>query len=195
MHSERTAVIVIDLQKEFVDADGLLRVEGAERVVERLPRLTDAARGGGSPIVFTRYRGRPQVPAGRTTQRLAIDGLHLAAQAELSASVAAGPDDIVVDKPRQSAFYGTDLDLVLRRLDVGRVVLTGLTTNSCVLATAYDAAARDLDVVAVRDLAWARPVPGEPGLTATQAHEAALAFVGYGLGEVRTLDETLPLLA
>lgn len=195
MHSERTAVIVIDLQKEFVDADGLLRVEGAERVVERLPRLTDAARGAGSPIVFTRYRGRPQVPAGRTTQRLCIDGLHLAAQAELSASVAAGPDDIVVDKPRQSAFYGTDLDLVLRRLDVGRVVLTGLTTNSCVLATAYDAAARDLDVVAVRDLAWARPVPGEPGLTATQAHEAALAFVGYGLGEVRTLDETLPLLA
>lgn len=194
MPGERTAVIVIDLQKEFVDDDGLLRVDGADGVVARLPKLTAAARARGLPVVLTRYRGRPQVPAGLTTERLDLHGLHQGEQAEISAAVDMQPDDIVVDKPRQSAFHATDLELVLRRLDVGRVVLTGLTTNSCVLATAYDAAARDLDVVAVRDLTWARPVAGESGMTATEAHEAALAFVGYGLGEVRTLDETLPLL-
>jgi nicotinamidase-related amidase len=57
----------------------------------------------------------------------------------------------VVVKTRDSAFFGTDLDLWLADRDVGRLVLAGVSTESCIAATATDAYARDLHVVLVED--------------------------------------------
>lgn len=77
-----------------------------------------------------------------------------------------------------------------------RVVLTGLTTNTCVLATAFDAAARDFEVV-VQDLTWARPVEaqGRVVMTGEESHRAALNFIAYGLGAVCGSTECADSLA
>ena len=59
--------------------------------------------------------------------------------------------DYFLFKPRHSAFFDTSLDSLLARLDVQRVVLTGVTAHQCVLFTAMDAHVRDYDIRIVRN--------------------------------------------
>jgi nicotinamidase-related amidase len=82
---------------------------------------------------------------------------------------------IVETKKRLSAFYATDLDLLLRNMGIRRVVLDGGFTDCCVLNTAFDAANRTYRVVVVRDL-----VRG----TDEVLENAALAMISLHLGLV-----------
>ena len=59
---------------------------------------------------------------------------------------------MVTTKKRLSAFYPTDMELLLRNLGIRRVVLTGCMTDCCVINTAFDAANRDFRVVVPQDL-------------------------------------------
>ena len=59
--------------------------------------------------------------------------------------------DYSIIKPRWSAFFGTELDLILRRLGVRRVILAGTTTPNCIRTTCYDANALDYNVVILTD--------------------------------------------
>jgi nicotinamidase-related amidase len=61
------------------------------------------------------------------------------------------PDDVVVIKKRVSAFAGSDLDVVLRSLDVDSLVLTGIATSGVVLSTLRQAADLDYDLTVLRD--------------------------------------------
>lgn len=61
-------------------------------------------------------------------------------------------DYMVTTKKRLSAFYPTDMELLLRNLGIRRVVLTGCMTDCCVINTAFDAANRDFRVVVPQDL-------------------------------------------
>ena len=83
-------------------------------------------------------------------------------------------DLMVTGKKRLSAFYPTDMEMLLRNLGIRRVILTGCMTDCCVLNTAFDAANRDFRVVVPRDL------------TRGSAHleEAALRMVSLHLGLV-----------
>jgi nicotinamidase-related amidase len=66
-------------------------------------------------------------------------------------AVAPQPGDIVVMKRRVSAFSGSDLDVVLRSLDVDSLVLTGIATSGVVLSTLREAADRDFGLTVLRD--------------------------------------------
>jgi nicotinamidase-related amidase len=68
--------------------------------------------------------------------------------------------DYFVLKPRHSAFYGTPLALLLEALDVGRLLLTGVSATSCIWFTGADAHVRGFDVVVIRD-AIAAPVAAD----------------------------------
>jgi nicotinamidase-related amidase len=71
------------------------------------------------------------------------------------------PEDLSVLKPRHSAFYGTPLEFLLEKLEVGSLIITGLSTDICVLATAQDAYVHKFDV-------W---VPSDCAAADTLAHE------------------------
>ena len=73
-------------------------------------------------------------------------------------------DYMVTTKKRLSAFYPTDLELLLRNLGIRRVVLTGCMTDCCVINTAFDAANRDFRVVVPRDLTRGSEHLEEPAL-------------------------------
>jgi nicotinamidase-related amidase len=66
-------------------------------------------------------------------------------------ALAPQPSDVVVTKRRVSAFAGSDLDLVLRSLDVRALVLTGIATSGVVLSTLRQAADLDFDLTVLRD--------------------------------------------
>ena len=79
-------------------------------------------------------------------------------------------DYMVTGKKRLSAFYPTDLEMLLRNLGIRRVVLTGCMTDCCVLNTALDAANRDFRVVVPRDLTRGSEHLEDPALRMISLH-------------------------
>lgn len=107
--------------------------------------------------------------------------------AEILPEVAPRQGEPVVVKRRYSAFYGTDLELLVRGLRAETVFLLGVNTNNCVLATAYDAFSRDLRVVVLADACGS--------MNGEEYHRFALRQVEAALGFVMTAGEFADLLA
>lgn len=92
-------------------------------------------------------------------------------------------DRVVATKKRYSCFLGTDLEFVLHTLGVDTVLLVGVNTNSCVLATAVEACNKDYRVVVVRDCV--------DSMDGDAAHDAALLMIRSAFGWVAGSEEIL----
>jgi ureidoacrylate peracid hydrolase len=92
---------------------------------------------------------------------------------------------MTIEKCRYSAFYNTNLEVLLRNRGITTLVLTGVVTNVCVESTGRDAWHRDFDVIVVSD--------ATAGYS-EELHEAALKNVAYHCGAVCTTEETMRLL-
>jgi ureidoacrylate peracid hydrolase len=158
-----TALIVVDMQRAFFDNDDSLGRSGIDVTPLRdaIPgtvALVKAAREAGVPVIFTRYVYMPgmvdfgPVRGAKAAERVADSSLaHGTDEIELIPELEARPDEIVIDKSRPSAFYGTRLEPVLTGLGIRNVVICGVTTNICVETTARDAGQRDYGTFVVRD--------------------------------------------
>ena len=143
-----SALIVVDMQHDFVHPDGRLYGADAQRVVPSIARLLERAREAGVRVVYT------QDWHGDDDPEFALWGEHARAGtwgAELVAELAPGEGDEVVRKLRYDAFYGTALDHRLRVMGVQDVVIVGTVANICVLHTAGSAALRHYRVVVAED--------------------------------------------
>ena len=141
---ERTALIVVDMQNDFVDPRGSLCVGAARATVPAIARLRDFARAHGAAVVYTQDWHRAD------DREFALWGVHAVAGtwgAEIVPELAPGPDELVVRKLRYDAFYGTSLDHELRQRRIATVIVTGTVSNICVLHTAGSAALRWLEVI------------------------------------------------
>ena len=143
----KAAVLVIDMLNDFVK--GALRVEKAKDIVPRLKELLAWAREKGVPVIYVNDAHIRGVDAElKLWGQHAIKGTWGAQGVE---ELAPKPGDFVVEKRRYSAFFGTDLDLLLRELGVDTLILTGLVTNVCVQHTAADAFFRGYKLIIVSD--------------------------------------------
>lgn len=150
------ALVIIDLQNDFVG-----RAWKNDIVVKNCKRLLVEARRSRIPVFHVRRSYRPdgldvELPRLR---RFSGDGW-LAVGGTKGAEPPKGMEEIdgeiVVIKQRWSAFFQTELDLLLRRLGIGVIVIAGLQTPNCIRATAYDAIALDYETVVVSDATSAR---------------------------------------
>jgi nicotinamidase-related amidase len=148
-----TALLVMDVQNGIVE-----RVPSeAEGLLARLGEAAAAARASGVPVVYVRVAFRPD---GAEISR------HNRAFSAIAASAAMGLDDpatqihpavgpeagdVVVVKKRVSAFTGSDLEVVLRSLEVRSLVLTGISTSGVVLSTLRQAADLDYELTVLED--------------------------------------------
>lgn len=187
----RTALVLIDLQNDFLHPDGWYAKSGVDvthmrRVIEPTCSLVAAARRKGVPLVWTRHGFRDEHDAGSFFQLrpfLREGGLRLGTWGfELYDGVGFEPDDWLVEKNRLSAFYNTKLELVLRGLGAETVLVGGVLTNQCVAATSKDASFRDFKPIVV---------PECTGTTLPHLHDPALEMMRVGWAEVRSLLETL----
>ncbi len=148
-----TALLVMDLQNEIVDRLG----ERSEQFLATLAEIVAAARAAEMPVVFVRVAFRPGTPEvssrNQTFSRLAASsGLgETDTGTQIHPALAPAPADVIVTKRRVSAFSGSDLDVVLRSLDVDSLVLTGIATSGVVLSTLRQAADLDFRLTVVRD--------------------------------------------
>jgi len=166
----KPALLVIDMQHDFVDRAGPIPCHGASSVVRKIKRLVDKAHETGIPVIYTKELHRTnKVDLGRE-----LDGdcpLHCVEGtrgAEIVEDLNPGEKDYVIGKRRYSCFLGTDLLILLKGLGIDILYLTGVATDVCVYLTAMDAHQLDYKVKIVEDC-----VAG----TSKAAHKAALAAV------------------
>jgi nicotinamidase-related amidase len=171
---DRSALLVIDVQEDFARAGGAMPVAGTDVVLPALALLTDAFRAARRPIVHVIRLYEPggsdvdlprraHVEGGGTivapgTFGSAIPAEILAAPVQLDADLllrgepqAIGRDEIVLYKPRWSAFFRTQLHDWLAARGVTTVVVAGCNLPNCPRATLFDASSRDYRGVVVPD--------------------------------------------
>ena len=194
LQTERTALIVVDMQNGFCDPAGSAAKAGFDiamcrAAIEPCKRLVESARQSGVPVIFTRLVYRADYRDGGVIIDEILPALVEARccaagtpDAELIPEFVPEPDDYVVDKNRYSAFYGTPLESILTSLDIRHVVICGVTTNICVETTARDAAQRDYRTIVVGDAT---------GEIAPERHDWALQTLGTRFGWVVDHEEVL----
>lgn len=153
----KTALLIIDMQRDFVEADGALCVAGAKASVPAIARLLGMAREKAWEIFHVvRLHDREGRNADVPRRHLFADGAPgYCVEGTPGASIVEGlqPRDgeRIFVKTRNSAFCRTDLETLLRTLGVGRVVISGTQYPNCIRATANDAMSLDFDTVVATD--------------------------------------------
>ena len=155
----KQALLIIDMQNGFLQPQSPLCIRGALATVPACARVISACRAAGVPGIFINRAYRADGSDVELTRRQvwARGGKPLTPGSTGPLSVENPPEfgrasgDYEIIKPRYSAFFQTPLDLLLRRLGVDTVVLTGTTTPNCIRTTCYDAISLDYRVVVVED--------------------------------------------
>jgi nicotinamidase-related amidase len=180
----RTALVVVDLQNGIAGLP-VAPQSGAD-VVARSLRLAEAFRRRDLPVVLVRVTGTADdaVP-GRTEQNRAGGGARPEGWDRVVDELAP-LGDVTVTKRNWGAFYGTDLDLHLRRRGITQVVLTGIATSIGVESTARAAHEHGYNVTVVTDAV---------ADMSAEAHQNSVERIFPRLGETGTTDEVLALLA
>lgn len=148
------ALLVMDVQRGVVE-----RFTASNELLSRLARAMEAARGAGIALIFVRVAfraGYPEVSASnRSFSAMASQAgttfMEESEATQIHPGVAARAKDPVVVKKRVSAFSGSDLEVLLRSLDITHLVLTGIATSGVVLSTLREAADKDYRLTVLSD--------------------------------------------
>ncbi len=157
----KTAIITLDIMNEICHPDGKLarytdRIT-ANNVIEKINDITAWGRHHGALVIHVRVGFQPHYHDSSNISPMfgaAKEHNVLALQAwngQFCDTLDREPNDIEIIKHRVSAFYGTDLDLILRANRIEKVILTGVSTSMAVELTAREAHDRDFSVTVVGD--------------------------------------------
>ena len=179
----KPALVVVDMQHDFLDEEAGCYAPGSEEIIPRVARLVEAARAADVPVIFTQEahrRGGVDVgregdpgagtsyPGGGPDSPLPSHCVEGTRGIEIVEELAPTEEDLRIVKRRYSCFLGTDLDLLLRNMGIETLLVTGVDSNVCVLWTVGDAFQHDYHVRVVEDC-----VAG----TSPEEHEAALVIM------------------
>jgi len=177
----RLALLLVDVNRSFFDSDGPFHYPAAPETLGPIAKLLEAARSGGRLVVHAREAHRR--------------GLHDFERPKLPEHSYVGdrdqepypgfeehPGEGVISKRRFSAFFATDLALVLQEQGVERVIIAGVKTNVCIRATVQDAFAYGFKPTIAR---------GSVSSNRPHLHEASLEDIQRYIGEVVDLETAL----
>jgi nicotinamidase-related amidase len=139
-----TALLVVDMQNDFVSPGGALVVPDAAATVPVIRDLLEGARGAGARVFFTQDSHVPGDMEFPIWGEHALEGTW---GWQIVEALAPAPGERVIRKLRYDGFFGTSLDHELRLAGVRNVVVCGTVANICVLHTAGSAALRGYRVV------------------------------------------------
>ena len=165
-----TALIVIDMQRDFIEPGGFGATLGNDvsllrKIVPTVARLIEAFRSAGLPIIHTRECHKPDLSdlpkakhlRGKPSMRIGDPGpmgrILIAGEpgADIVPELAAKPGEIVLDKPGKGAFYGTPLGALLAERKITHLVFAGVTTEVCVQTTMREANDRGFECLLAED--------------------------------------------
>lgn len=167
---ESTALVIIDMQRDFLEPGGFGEMLGNDvsllrSAIQPTKAVLDAARAAGVPVIHTREGHRPDL-TDAPPSKLARGGLEtgIGAPGPMGRILVRGesghdiipelyprPDEPVIDKPGKGAFYETDLHLILQNLGIKTLVVCGVTTEVCVNTTVREANDRGYECLVLSD--------------------------------------------
>jgi len=148
VYPAKTALIVVDMQNDFVKDGGSLVVPDAEATIPEIQDLLGLARGSGMKVVFTQDTHADEDPEWDIWPEHVEEGTW---GWEIVEELAPREDELVIRKVRYDAFYGTHLDHFLRLWGVDTLIICGTVANICVHYTAASAALRWYKVIVPKD--------------------------------------------
>lgn len=147
----KSALIIVDMVKDFTDPEGLLYYPQNREILPRVKQVLAACRKHGLLIIFLRHCYR-QYKFDKNLQNMRPGCLEGTAGVEIDPMLEVDPvRDYVITKRRYSGFFGTDLDLVLREHRIENVIIVGTKTNCCIRATVTDAYNLDYLPIVISD--------------------------------------------
>jgi nicotinamidase-related amidase len=181
----KTALVVIDVQKGILALDRKLEPNTASQVIANVSKLVTKFRDAGMPVFLVHVTSID----GKDMLRPLLDqppqwgsGPRPADWADFVEEIKPTGKDIIIAKRQWGAFYGTELDLQLRRRKIETIVLCGVSTNIGVETTARDAYQRGYNQVFATDAMAAN---------SKDEHEATLKYIFPRIGLLRNTDEIL----
>jgi len=146
------ALLMIDVLTTFHFPDGDAILRGAMKIRNALIKLKARTRAAGIPVLYVNdnfgdWRSEKEVLMGRCLE---------AKGAQFVRPLLPDSEDYFVLKPMHSDFYMTPLEVLLEHLQVETLILTGLTSNSCITVTAHDANMRGYSIFVPADCSSAR---------------------------------------
>lgn len=179
----RVALLLIDMQRVFVDPAGSSFLPMSEEALAKLVTLVAAWRETDQPLIFTRHvHVDPRQDGGamsRWWRSLIIEGSE---DSQLVEVLAPRDGERVIPKSRYNAFANTELEMILRSMQVEDVLIGGVMTNLCCETTAREAFVRDFNVFFLGD-----------GTAAANSalHLSSLRNIAYGFGRVLSVGDAL----
>lgn len=186
----KTALLIIDMNNAFVGKGAPLEVPRAIENVPRIKKLLAICRSLKIPVVHVshvfRKDGRDRGYMYDFWPVLKKGVLEEGSEGtQIYPEIAPIAGETVISKRRYSAWFGTDLDIVVRNLGVDTLIICGTTTDRCTGLTAYEAFMRDLKVI----------FPSDANATfQDQVHKAMLTSLDMGGAMVVTTKEVVRLL-
>jgi nicotinamidase-related amidase len=186
LNPSKSALLVIDMQKFFLDPESPTFTCGGLAIIDNLKSLIDAYRRKGLPVIFTCHVHDPKgIDAG--IMKWWWEGMCIenSPESKVIDEIAPREEEKIIYKHRYSAFYNTDLETYLRGLKVEDLVVTGIMTNMCCESTARDAYYRDYRVFFLADAT---------GSINEEMHIASLLNLALGFAYVTHTQEILNFL-
>ena len=183
LNIDKAALLVIDMQKFFLDPNSPTYTESGPAIIPSVKRLIAAFRAAGRPVIYTKHVHHPDfIDAG--IMKWWWDGACLegSPESEIDDDIAPLANEKIILKHRYSAFYNTDLETILRCLKIEDLVITGVMTNMCCESTARDAYYRDYRVFFLADAT---------GSINEEMHKASLLNLAFGFAMVTSADSII----
>ena len=188
LNPKKAALLVIDMQNDFINKGSMVYTPMAESIVPNLKRLITTCRKAKIPVIYTAHVHKdPKIDGGMTAEwwpelrdkKVLVAG---SKGAEIYRAIAPRPNEKIIYKHRYSAFYNTDLEIILRGLEVTDLIISGLMTNICCESTTRDAFFRDFRVFFLAD---------GTGSIDDDLHIGTLRALAYAFAYVTTVEEIL----
>ena len=148
MSVNKKSLLVIDMLNDYRDKDVPFKIPGFTNIIEPIKREIEEARKNGCPIIYLCDCHDKDDSEFRLFPQHAIKGSR---GASIVDELKPEGTDILVRKNAFSGFYNTELDEMLKKLSIRKIVITGIITNISVMCTAVDALMRGYEVDVVKD--------------------------------------------
>jgi nicotinamidase-related amidase len=194
---KKTAMIVVDMQNDFVAPGAALETPAAREMVPKLAEALRICRDAGIKIIYTAHVHRRDgcdmglshdLHPAIANREVLVDGTP---GVDIYSELAPAAGEHVIKKHRYSGFFGTDLDIILREWGVDTVIVSGTTTENCCHATARDAMFRNYRVVFLSDATATYDYPdrGFGAMAAADVHHATLVILAASTACVRSVKD------
>src|SRR5438270_7064524 len=194
---KKTAMIVGDMQNDFVASGAAMQKPAARHIVPQLAETLRICRETGIKIIYTAHVHRSDgsdmglfddMHPPIANRHALVDGT---ARVEIYPELAPAVGEHVIKKHRYSGFFGTDLDIILREWGVDTVIISGTTTENCCQATARDAMFRNYRVVFLSDATATYDYPdrGCGPMPAAEVHHAMLVILAVSTAHERSVED------